>query len=118
MSWGLQHLSELEKQVQQENLLEALIIQTNKDFQLANHPLDLSLQATPEQIIQAIHQKVYDLLQYQFSEYLNLLYIVDVSEAQVKSITVNDLVEISEEVSFLLIKRIWQKVYLRKHFSN
>ncbi len=118
MSWELQHLSELEKQVQQENLLEALIIQTNKDFQLANHPLDLSLQATPEQIIQAIHQKVYDLLQYQFSEYLNLLYIVDVSEAQVKSITVNDLVEISEEVSFLLIKRIWQKVYLRKHFSN
>ena len=63
MSWELQHLSELEKQVQQENLLEALIIQTNKDFQLANHPLDLSLQATPEQIIQAIHQKVYDLLQ-------------------------------------------------------
>ncbi len=118
MSWELQHLSELEKQVQQENLLEALIIQTNKDFQLANHPLDLSLQATPEQIIQAIHQKVYDLLQYQFSEYLNLLYIVDVSEAQVKSITVNDLVEISEEVSFLLIKRIWQKVYIRKHFSN
>ncbi|MFN3941569.1 MAG: hypothetical protein ACK4K1_02890 [Flavobacterium sp.] len=118
MSWELQHLSELEKQVQQENLLEALIVQTNKDFQLANHPLDLSLQSTPEQIIQVVHQKVYDLLQYQFTEYLNLLYIVDVPEAQVKSITANDMVEISEQVTFLLIKRIWQKVYLRKHYSN
>ncbi|MBS4039367.1 MAG: hypothetical protein KGZ81_02080 [Flavobacteriales bacterium] len=118
MSWELQHLSELEKQVQQENLLEALIVQTNKDFQFANHPLDLSLQATPEQIIQVVHQKVYDLLQYQFTEYLNLLYIVDVPEAQVKSITANDMVEISEQVTFLLIKRIWQKVYLRKHYSN
>jgi hypothetical protein len=118
MSWDLQHLSELEKQVQQENLLEALIVQTNKDFQLANHPLDLSLQSTPEQIIQVVHQKVYDLLQYQFTEYLNLLYIVDVPESQVKSITANDMVEISEQVTFLLIKRIWQKVYLRKHYSN
>lgn len=118
MSWDLQHLSELEKQVQQENLLEALIVQTNKDFQLANHPLDLSLQSTPEQIIQVVHQKVYDLLQYQFNEYLNLLYIVDVPESQVKSITANDMVEISEQVTFLLIKRIWQKVYLRKHYSN
>ncbi|MFN3908189.1 MAG: hypothetical protein ACK4JX_04080 [Flavobacterium sp.] len=118
MSWDLQHLSELEKQVQQENLLEALIVQTNKDFQLANHPLDLSLQSTPEQIIQIVHQKVYDLLEYQFTEYLNLLYIVDVPEAQVKSITANDMVEISEQVTFFLIKRIWQKVYLRKHYSN
>lgn len=118
MSWDLQHISELEKQVQQENLLEALIVQTNKDFQLANHPLDLSLQLTPEQIIQVVHQKVYDLLQYQFTEYLNLLYIVDVPESQVKSITANDMVEISEQVTFLLIKRIWQKVYLRKHYYN
>jgi hypothetical protein len=118
MSWELQHLSELGKQVQQENLLETLIVQVNKDFQLANHPLDLSLQATPEQIIQAVNKKVSDLLQYQFTEYLNLLYIVDVPEAQVKSINANDMVEISEQVTFLIIKRIWQKIYLRKHYSN
>lgn len=118
MSWEVRDLKDLSVQVQQQNLLEALIVQANKDFQLANHPLDLSLQATPEQIIQVVHQKVYDLLQYQFTEYLNLLYIVDVPEAQVKSITANDMVEISEQVTFLLIKRIWQKVYLRKHYSN
>ena len=118
MSWELQNLKDLTVQAERENLLEALIVQTNKDFQLANHPLDISIKATPEEIIRAVHQKVYDLMQFQFTEYLNLLYIVDVPEAQVKSITANDMVEISEQVTFLLIKRIWQKVYLRKHYSN
>lgn len=118
MSWEVQDLKDLSAHVQQQNLLEALILQTNKDFQLANHPLDISLEAAPEEIIRLVHQKVYDLLQFQFTEYLNLLYIVDVKESKIKAIIANDLLEISEQVTFLLLQRIWQKVYLRKHYSN
>lgn len=118
MSWEVRDLKDLSVQVQQQNLLEALIVQANKDFQLANHPLYIPTEATPEQIIQMVHRKVYDLLQYQFTEYLNLLYIVDVQESKIKAITANDLAEISEQVTFLLLQRIWQKVYLRKHYSN
>ncbi len=118
MSWELQNLKDLTVQAERENLLEALIVQTNKDFQLANHPLDISIKATPEEIIRAVHQKVYDLMQFQFTEYLNLLYIVDVKESKIKAIASADLLEISEQVTFLLLQRIWQKVYLRKHYSN
>jgi len=45
-----------------------------------------------------------------------LLYIVDVAEDQIKKLDGSDLVELSEQVSFLILKREWQKVWFRNKF--
>jgi hypothetical protein len=55
-----------------------------------------------------LHEKIYRLIQYKFAEYLNLLYIIDVSEDEVKKMDGSDLVILASK-SLLILKREWQK---------
>ncbi len=63
-----------------------------------------------------LQEKIYKLIQYKFAEYLNLLYIIDVPEEQIKKLDGSDLVELSEQVAFLILKREWQKVWFRNKY--
>lgn len=114
--------SELLQNAKSEQLYEKLVIQLQKDFGLANIPIDFtsngSVEELPPTALKSIlHEKVYYLILERFSEYLNLLYIVDVPEKEVKNIEVTDAVEVAEQVSFLILKRAWQKVWLRTKYS-
>jgi len=104
-----QLLSEAEK----ENLYIKLIEQLNKDFNFANEPIDVPLSTQPNELKVQLHEKVYRLIQYKFAEYLNLLYIIDVPEEEVKKLNGDDLSQLSGEVAFLILKREWQKVWFR-----
>ncbi len=99
-----------------ENLYLKLIEQINKDFNLANEAIDFPLSTNPAELKVQLHEKIYRLIQYKFAEYLNLLYIIDVAEDQIKKLDGSDLVELSEQVSFLILKREWQKVWFRNRF--
>ena len=105
-------LSEAEKQ----NLYSKLIEQINKDFNFANEAVDFPQSTTPQELKVQLHEKIYRLIQYKFAEYLNLLYIIDVPEETVKQLDGSDLVELSEQVSFLILKREWMKVWFRNHY--
>ncbi|WP_276978562.1 hypothetical protein [Flavobacterium filum] len=102
-------LTEAEK----ENLYLKLIEQLNKDFNFANEPVDFPLSTSPNELKIQLHEKVYRLIQYKFAEYLNLLYIIDVSEEEVKKLNGDDISELAAEVAFLILKREWQKVWFR-----
>ncbi|MEM9077056.1 MAG: hypothetical protein AAGC43_08450 [Bacteroidota bacterium] len=95
-----------------------LVTQLKKDFELANLDFKLPDPPSPEELKMLLHEKVYRLILEQFPEYLNFLYIVDVSEDKVKSIETTDVVDMAEEVSFLILKREWQKVSLRQRFGS
>lgn len=99
------------------NLYIKLIEQLNKDFNLANESVDFPLSTSPEELKVQLHEKVYRLIQYKFAEYLNLLYIIDVAEDQVKKLDGSDLVHLSEQVAFLILKREWQKVWFKNSYS-
>tara|TARA_R110002033_G_scaffold79931_3_gene131010 strand:+ start:36904 stop:37257 length:354 start_codon:yes stop_codon:yes gene_type:complete len=101
----------------EENLYEKLVQQLVKDFGLANITIDFPYQVSPKNLKTILHQKVYRLIMEQFAEYLNLLYIVDVSEKAVKEIEATDVVEIADEVSFLILKREFQKVWLKQKYA-
>ncbi len=103
-------------QAEEENLYFKLIEQTNKDFALANESLDVPTSIFPFDFKNRVQEKIYFLIQHKFTEYLNLLYIIDVPEKEVKSLNGNDLVELSEQVTFLILKREWQKVWFRNKF--
>ncbi len=98
---------------EKENLYQKLIEQLNKDFNFANEPVDFPLSTSPQELKIQLHEKVYRLIQYKFAEYLNLLYIIDVSETEVKKLNGDDLLILSEQVAFLILKREWQKVWFR-----
>jgi hypothetical protein len=99
-----------------ENLYLKLIEQINKDFNLANEGIDFPISITPEELKIQLHEKIYRLIQYKFAEYLNLLYIIDVSEDEIKKLDGSDLVVLAEQVVYLLLKREWQKVWFRNKF--
>ncbi len=105
-------LSEAEKQ----NLYSKLIDQINKDFNSANEAIDFPQSTSPYELKVQLHEKIYRLIQYKFAEYLNLLYIIDVPEETIKQLDGSDLVELSEQVSFLILKREWMKVWFRNKY--
>lgn len=100
-------------QAEEENLYEKLILQLNKDFNLANESLEVEVTISPNSLKTIVHEKIYKLIQYKFAEYLNLLYIIDISEEKIKQLDGSDLVKLSEQVAFLILKREWQKVWFR-----
>ncbi len=103
-------------EAESENLYLKLIAQLNKDFNLANEAVDFPMSTTPHELKVQLHEKIYRLIQYKFAEYLNLLYIIDVPEDQIKKLDGSDLVALSEQVAFLILKREWQKVWFRNKF--
>jgi hypothetical protein len=99
------NIDSLLNEAEKEALYLKLIEQINKDFNLANEGIDFPMSISPEELKIQLHEKIYRLIQYKFAEYLNLLYIIDVSEEQIKKLDGSDLVALSENVAFLILKR-------------
>ena len=108
-----EYIEELLIDATKEQLYEKLITQLNKDFSLANIEESFSETLKPSELKIELHETVYRLIQEKFADYLNLLYIMDVSEAKIKALDGSDMVQLSEQVSFLMLKREWQKVWFK-----
>ncbi|MBQ0767723.1 MAG: hypothetical protein KBT58_00415 [Bizionia sp.] len=106
------------EEAQSLELYQKLILQINKDFLLANIDLSFEENVTPSELKLLVHETVYKLIQERFAEYLNLLYIIDVSESKIKALNGDDTVQLAEEVAFLILKREWQKVWFRDKYSK
>ena len=103
-------------EAQKEQLYVKLIEQLNKDFTLANEMVDFEAEITPINLKLGLQEKIYMLIQHKFAEYLNLLYIIDVPEKEIKALNGGDIAELSEQVAFLILKREWQKVWFRNRY--
>lgn len=98
------------------DLYKKLIRQLNKDFLYANISLEFDEEVLPLSLKLILHETVYSLIQEKFSDYLNLLYIIDVPEKKVKQLDGSDMVKLSEQVTFLILQREWQKVWYRSQY--
>lgn len=107
---------DLINEANQLNLYKKLIEQLNKDFLLANINIDFHEEVLPTSLKLILQETIYNLIQNKFTEYLNLLYIIDVSEKQIKQLDGEDILLLSEQVSFLILKREWQKVWYRNYY--
>ena len=97
-------------------LYKKLVHQLNKDFLYANIDLELGDDILPTSLKLIIHETVYKLINEKFADYLNLLYIIDVSESKVKQLDGSDTLKLSEQVSFLILQREWQKVWFKNRY--
>lgn len=107
---------DLLEKANQVNLYQKLIQQLNKDLLYANINLEFEEDVLPTSLKLLLHETVYKLIQEKFMDYLNLLYIVDVSEEKIKKLDGSDVLQLSEQVTFLILKREWQKVYYRNKY--
>jgi hypothetical protein len=107
---------QLLSEAENENLYSKLIEQLNKDFNFANEAIDFPQSTSPYELKVQIHEKIYRLIQYKYAELLNLLYIIDVPEENVKQLDGSDTVELAEQIAFLVLKREWMKVWFRNKY--
>ncbi|PNQ72034.1 hypothetical protein C1T31_13800 [Hanstruepera neustonica] len=115
MQWPIT-FSELIQQAEGLKLYRQLIVQLNKDLALANLNLSFNEDILPSSLKLMLHETIYKLIQERFMDYLNLLYIIDVPEKQIRSLDGTDTLEMSEQVSFMILKREWQKVWYKNHY--
>ncbi|MGB3607626.1 hypothetical protein [Psychroserpens sp.] len=99
------------------DLYTKLINQVNKDFLLANIDLDFNEDTLPSSVKCVLHETIFRLIQERFADYLNLLYIVDVSEVKIRMLDGSDALRLSEQVTFLVLQREWQKVWYRYQYG-
>ena len=97
-------------------LYEKLVLQLNKDFSRANIFEQFSEDILPIDLKVKLHNIIFTLIQKQNSDYLNLLYIIDVSEGKIKQIKGDTLNEIVSEISYLILLREWQKVWFKSNY--
>lgn len=110
-----QTYDDLIQEAQKLQLYHKLIQQLNKDFRFANIDLDFDEDILPTSLKYLLHETIFKLIQEKFSDFLNLLYIIDVPERQVKEIDGSDTLKLAEAISFLILKREWQKVWFRNN---
>lgn len=112
------NISALLKHAKEEHLYSHLVSQLQKDFVFANVFIELPDNIAPKDLKTSVHEKVYYLIMEKFTDYLNLLYIIDVPEQAVKAIETTDVVEISEQLTFEILKREWKKVWFRNRYGS
>ncbi|MFC4722569.1 hypothetical protein ACFO5O_09570 [Geojedonia litorea] len=100
-----------------QHLYKSLIRQLNKDFLYANIDLDFDDEILPSSLKLLLHETVFKLIQHKFVDYLNLLYIIDVSESKIKALDGSDTLYLSEQVTFLILQREWQKVWFKNKYT-
>ncbi|GAB5564743.1 MAG: hypothetical protein Wins2KO_18060 [Winogradskyella sp.] len=98
-------------------LYEKLIIQLNKDLLLANIDLEFNRETLPTSLKIVLQETIQHLIQHRFTDYLNLLYQIDVSEHKIRSLDTKDTLRLSEEVTFLMLQREWQKVWYKNMYK-
>ncbi|QCX01277.1 hypothetical protein FGM00_14585 [Aggregatimonas sangjinii] len=117
MKGNLQNSEALLAKAEEQKLYGKLVAQLKKDFGLANIHIDFPIDVPRSELPKILHEKLYVLLMEKFSDYLNLIYVIDIPEKAFKEIQVTDSVEVAGQVSFLILKRELQKVTLRQKYD-
>lgn len=108
--------NELIAEAESLQLYKQLVKQLNKDLALSNIDLSFDEEVLPSSLKLILHEMIFKLIQERFIDYLNLLYIIDVSEQKIKTLDGTDTLEMSEQVAFMILQREWQKVWFRNKY--
>ena len=96
-----------------QKLYQLLLLQLEKDFNFSGIELKIRKNCAPDKLIKSIENQLKDLILYDFTGYLNLLYRIDVSESDIKKTDGSNIDNLVHQVCFLILKREWQKVWIR-----
>jgi hypothetical protein len=109
---------ELLQSITVENLYVQLIVQLNKDFQLANIAVSFEITTSPAQLKKQLFAVLLNLITNQYDDYLNLLYRIDVPESELAKLMNDNLTSSIEEITYLVLKREYQKVWFKQNFDK
>lgn len=104
-------------------LRPSLLAQVRKDFERASVPFpridrNAEAEAADREWVRGLQESLYRLLMENFDGYLNLMYAADVPEREFRSLQVTDAVDVAGQVVMLLLRREWQKVWIRATYDS
>ena len=108
----------LEHQLKEQNLFEQLVQQIERDFRMSvDEDLTFSV-STPLELVQQIHSLLESLAARTPAKLSMLLYRIDVAEKDVRALEEGDVFNYFEQLTYLLVKREFQKVYFRTNLAR
>ena len=117
MEYEVQNSKQLLELSGNQALYDSLVLQLKKDFTLSNNPLNITRDIKSEELLKVLVEKIYVLMMEKFEDYLNVLYIIDIPEKEFEHIQMTDAVEVSRQMTFLILKREYQKVWFRNKYK-
>jgi len=109
--------NELLFQIEKPLLYQDLINQLNKDFEITGTTIDFLKVKSPSKLFGFLEDAISELVQKDFDIFLNLLYRIDINEHQIKEIINQANENVEKQITFLILKREWQKVWLKRNYS-
>lgn len=100
-------------QVEKEDLLKKLVQQINKDASLVGVDFCLSENSTPKNIVLNLQKLLIELISNNFSDYVNLLYRIDIPEKEIVKLQGLEISVLSEKIAILILRKEWQKVWIK-----
>ncbi|WP_423997642.1 hypothetical protein [Maribacter sp. IgM3_T14_3] len=116
MKLNVDNSEQLMQVVKSDLLFDKLVQQVEKDFDLANVSLKIPDALEYTAFIALVREKVYYLMMEHFADYLNLMYIIDIPEIEFQNIEITDTVDVADQVTLLILKREYKKVWYRNRF--
>ncbi len=115
----LPDISRLPEGEDRKKLITQTLIQIQKDFQPYADELwyDGDIDNAYESILAQLSDLVALLLQREAQNFMNILYRVDISDKRFKNI-LDNAADTPNELADAIIKREFQKVWIRLHFSS
>lgn len=109
---------ELLIKLESNRLYTKLIEQLNKDLQMSN--LDYKFETTiiPAELKKMLNELLNNLIKNNYDDYLNLLYRIDISEQTLLKLKPKSIEDTIEQITYLILKREAQKVWLKQNFST
>ena len=104
--------------LRQMDMLEKLIQQINKDLSLSGVDIQFHVNWSPELLIVNLTKVVKALMEKDFQKFINFLYRIDISEKKLGDITTSDFGEVASEITLMILKKEWQKIWLRNRNSQ
>lgn len=104
----------IEQKVGEYNLLGELVKQVEKDFRMTVDPSIEIVADTPSKLVYEVYNQLHKIVtQTSVSKFSSLLYRIDIAEGDIKAIKSVDIEDYLKQVTFLILKREYQKVYIR-----
>ena len=113
----IQHTDLLLAVIQKENLFDKLVKQVKKDLELIGIINYFKEKPNPTDFFNSFKELIVHLIDNQFEIFLHLLYRMDIDENKIRWIIAESQVDIYDKITFIILKREWQKVWYKENFN-
>lgn len=102
------------------DLLEQVVTQLNKDFQLSGFEVNFTGNEADayQELSHQLNPVIDYMLEHQTERFWSLLYGIDLNEAQVRKALFGDELNTLQQLTDLILMRELQKVVLRNHYAG